>query len=91
MAGAGIIHADVRRGFQPRAPHFILLLVEQRFVLRQDAIQLARGNDDAVIMQFFQEQRLRDMRVVILVQDMADQGRAVVTAGQHLCRQRCQH
>ncbi len=91
VSGPGIIRADVGRGLKPRCSHLVLLLVERLVVLRQDATELALGNVDAEVMQLLQQQRLRHVRVVILVQNIAGQVWAIVTTRQHVGRQRRQH
>src|SRR5437660_5606329 len=86
MAGPRIVGADVRRRCQPRRTHLVLLLVEDLLVLGQNAAELSLGNIDAKIMQLLQQQRLRYISVVMLVQDIADQVGAKVTAGQPVGR-----
>ena len=55
-------------------------------VLGQDATDLTRGDVDAKRVQLFEQQRLRDVAVVLLVQDIANQDRPEVTAGQDSVR-----
>ena len=91
MAGRGIIDAEIRRRLEPGQQHGRLLRVETGEGFGQDAVELASGNSDAVIAPLLQQRWLRDVGMVVLVQDRADQGGAEVTARQHVGRQRCQH
>jgi hypothetical protein len=59
-------------------------------VLRQEVVDLTCGNIDAQFAQLFEQQRLRDVALVILVQDEGDQIGAEVTAGRNVRRQRRQ-
>ena len=75
---------------QPRRQHLRLLLVKAVLVFGQEVIDLARGDVDAEFVQLFQQQRLGDVAVVILVEDVADQVGAEVAAGQDVGGQRGQ-
>ena len=79
MACPSVVGADVRRNRQGCRQQLGLLLVKMLFVFGQDAVELARRNIDAVFPQLLQQQRLRDHRLVILVQDVGDQARTKVT------------
>src|SRR5215472_5983488 len=59
------------------------------FVLRQDVVELACGDVDAQFAKLFEQQRLGDVAVVVLVQDVGEQGRTEV-AGQGVVGQRRQ-
>ncbi len=80
----GVVHLDVVRDRQGRRQEFGLLLVEGLVPLGEDAVELAGGDVDAQLVQLFQEQRLGDVLVVVLVEDEADQVGSVVAAGQDL-------
>ena len=81
VAGAGIIGADVGGYCQPCCSNLVLLLVKDLMVLGQDAVQLARRDVGVVLPQLLQQQRLRDVRLMVLVQDVGDQVRPEVPAG----------
>ena len=93
MTGPGVVGADVRRRGQPRRQHLVLLLVKGSLVFGQDAVELARRDVDAVLPQLLQQQRLGDLGLMILVQDVGDQVRPEVPAldRQHALRKRRQH
>ncbi len=59
-------------------PAFRLLLVEVVFVFRQDTVQLARRDVNAVLQQLLEQQRLGDSRLMVLVQNVGDQARPKV-------------
>ena len=61
--------------------------MERLLLLGQDAAELAGGDVDAQLEQLFQEQRLGDVLVVILVEDEADQVGPEVAAGDDVGRQ----
>ena len=83
----GVVHLDVVRDRQGRRQEFGLLLVEGRVLLGEDAVEFAGGDVDAQLVQLFQEQRLGDVLVVVLVEDVTDQVRSVVAAGQDIGRE----
>src|SRR5205809_368478 len=60
------------------------------FVLRQDVIELSGRDVDAQITQSFEQQRLRNVAVVILVEAVADEEGAKVVARQDIGGQRGQ-
>jgi len=67
--------------------------VKDVVVFGQEAVELTSRNDDAVLAQLFQQQRLGDLGVVILVENVDHAVGAKVPAvhRQHARRQRRQH
>src|SRR5437763_806452 len=61
VASPRIIGTDVSSCLQPGPSYLVLLLMEKLFLLRQDVIEFPCRNDDAEIMQLFQQQRLGHM------------------------------
>ena len=59
-------------------------------VFNEDVVDLACGDDDASLGQLVLQQRLRDVVVMILVQDITDEHWTEVLAGQHVGGQRRQ-
>jgi hypothetical protein len=55
MARPGVIGADVRRLGQPRRQHLGLFLMESVFPFRQDVVELARRDVDAVLPELLEE------------------------------------
>ena len=80
----GVVHLDVGRDRQGRRQEFGLLLVKGVLPLGEDAAEFAGGDVDAQLVQLFQEQRLGDVLVVVLVEDEADQVGSEVAAGQDI-------
>jgi hypothetical protein len=68
MTRPGIVGAEVGRHGQTRSTHLVLLLVEVLQVLRQNTMQLSCRDVDTVLPQLLQQQRLRDVRLVVLIQ-----------------------
>ena len=67
--------------------------MERVFVFRQDMMELPSRDIDAILPQLLQQQRLGDLRLMVLVQNVGDQIRPKVTAinRQNAFRKRRQH
>jgi len=73
VAGHRVVGVDVRGGCQASREQLFLLLVEGVLALGQDAVELPAGDVDAQLAHLFQQQRLGDVLVVVLVEDEAEQ------------------
>ena len=82
-----VVHLDVGRDRQGRRQEFGLLLVKGVLPLDEDAVEFAGGDVDAQLVQLFQEQRLGDVLMVVLVEDETDQVGSEVAAGQDIGRE----
>jgi len=82
VARAGISDANVGRYFQGGRQQFRLFLMKAVVVLRQQAAQFAGGDGDAQFAQLFAEQRLGNVAVVLLIEEVADAGGAEVATRQ---------
>jgi hypothetical protein len=69
----GVVRTDVRRFRQGGGQQLVLFPVKAVFVRGEEAVQLAGRDVDAVLPQLRQQQRLRDLRLVVLVEDVGDQ------------------
>ena len=68
-------------GGQSRRQQLGLLLMKDLLVFGEDVVDLAGRDDDAALGQLVLKQRLSDVVVMILVQDMTDEHRSEVLAG----------
>jgi hypothetical protein len=55
VAGAGVVHADVRGLLQAGCEQFILLLVEVVLGVGEDAVDLSGGDVDAELAELLEE------------------------------------
>jgi hypothetical protein len=86
VSGPGIIGTDVGRHHQCHGQQLRLFLMKDLLILGQNTAQLASGDVDAEVPQFLQEQGLRDVIVVILVQNIGDQLGAEMAARENVVR-----
>ena len=87
VSGSRVIDLNVGRDRQPGGQEFGLLLVKGVLPFGQDSAELTGGDVDAQLVQLFPKQRLRDMLMMILMDDERDQRRSEVTVGQDIGRQ----
>jgi hypothetical protein len=84
---SSVVHLNIGGDRQTRRQEFGFLLVKDIFSLGQDATEFAGRDINAQLLQLFQQQGLGHMLVVVLVQDVSDQLRAEVAAGQNIGRE----
>ena len=78
MPGAGIIGLDIRGGGQPRRLERGFFLMESLMAFGQQVIELTGGDLKAPVVELGQQQRLGHVSLVVLIQYVADQRRAIM-------------
>jgi hypothetical protein len=76
MPRPGVIDADVARRLQPRRQQVLFLSMKNVEVVGQQATELPGGDVDAQLAQLLPQQGLRDVVMVILMTNEADQRRS---------------
>ncbi len=80
MAGAGVVHVDMGGDLKANGQDAVFFLMEAVLFFNQQTIELAGGDVDAKFAQLFEQQRLSDVAVEILVKDEADHRRTEMLA-----------
>jgi len=78
MPRPGIVHIDIPGDLQTDPENLVLFLVIPLLALGDHAMQLARGNPHSPFTELLENERLGHLRVVVLVEHEAAQGRAEV-------------
>ena len=80
VSAAGIIHLDIIAMVDPRAQQRILFCMKAIVFFGEDATDLSTGDSDPPFDQLLQNQRLGDPLMVILIEDVAVESDAEVSA-----------
>jgi hypothetical protein len=80
VLGSCIIRVQARGDFASRREQAVFLLVEDLVSFGQQAIDLASGDVHAQLRQLFVQQRLRDLMVEVLIEQVAPQARTKVAS-----------
>ena len=76
MPRAGVVDGDIARAAQTRTQQLVFLVVERVLAAAEQRIDLSRGDIDAPLAQLLEQQRLRDLAMVVLVQNITRQQRS---------------
>lgn len=80
VSGASVVHIDIGRDLKTGGKDFIFFLVKTVLAFNQQIVQIPRRYINSHLMQLFQQERLGDMAVVILIKAKPDQSWTKVLA-----------